>query len=46
MRVMFFGYPTSEKVVAVADAAVAAVLGARETFCAAQTSECRDQLKR
>src|SRR6266550_7223042 len=45
VRIMFFGYPASEEVVAVADAAVAAVLGACEIFRAPQTRERRDELE-
>jgi hypothetical protein len=45
MRVMFFGYPASEKVIAVTHTAAAAVFGACEIFRAAQTGERRDKLE-
>jgi hypothetical protein len=45
VRVMLFGYPASEKVVTVADAAVATVLGACEIFRAPQTGERCDELE-
>ena len=45
VRVMLFGYPAPEKVVAVADAAVAAVFGACEIFRAPQTRERCDELE-
>src|SRR6266702_1564099 len=45
VRIMFFGYPALEEVIAVTHTATAAVFGACEIFGAAQTGERRDELE-
>src|SRR5213593_4418077 len=45
VRIMFFGYPALEEVIAVTHTATAAVFGTCEIFCAPQTGERRDELE-